>query len=167
MAILNSTPLIYLTKIGKLPKVIEYFNELVISSKVYEEAVEKGLKLGKPEAEILKKYVSEGKIRVEKPKKMVRGVRGIHIGELESISLAIQRKDPIILDDKLAYEYSKLLKLNVIRTVKLLLILLKNKLIDFSEFKRNLSSLSKSGFWLTSEIYEEAVRAAEELSSSH
>ena len=165
MVIINSTPLIYLAKIGKLRRVVEHFGQVVIPEVVYEETVQKGMTLGKPEASIINELISDGRIKIEKVEKILGEIRGLHTGEVEALSLAKGRNDELIVDDKAAYEYAKILRIKVLRSVKVMLNLTRNKKLTLDDLEKNLLLLSQSGFWLTADIYARILEEARTISN--
>lgn len=160
MVVVNSTPLLYLAKIGKLRKIIEHFGLVVIPEAVYDETVRKGMALGRPEAEMINELIADGRIRVEKVEKILGEIKGLHRGEVEALSLAKGRGDEIIVDDKSAYEYAKILGIKGLRSIRAMLILMKDKELTFNDLRRNLRLLSRSGFWLTADVYAEILEEA-------
>lgn len=164
MVVINSTPLIYLAKIGKLGRVVEHFGQVLIPKAVYEETVHKGMALGKPEASVINELVSDGRIKIEKVEKTLGEIRGLHTGEVEALSLAKERSDELIVDDKAAYEYAKILRIKVQRSVKLMLNLTRDKRLTLDDLERNLLLLSQSGFWLTADIYARILEEARTIS---
>lgn len=165
MVVINSAPLVYLAKIGKLRKVVEYFGQVVIPEAVHEETVRKGVALGKPEANIINELISAGWIRIEKVGKILGEIRGLHRGEVEALSLAKEKDDVLIVDDKAAYEYAKILGVRGLRSIRVMLTLLKEKRITLEDLKENLRLLSQSGFWLTADIYARILKEARAISS--
>lgn len=166
MVVVNSTPLLYLTKIGKLRKIIEHFGLIVIPEAVYDEIVRRGMALGKPEAQVINESIKDGRIKVEKVKKILGEIKGLHRGEVEALSLAKGRRDAIIIDDKSAYEYAKILRIKALRSIRVMLTLMKDRELTFDDLKKNLRLLSQSGFWLTADVYARILEEARAVSST-
>lgn len=166
MVVVNSTPLLYLAKIGKLRKIIEHFGLIVIPEAVYDETVRRGMMLGKPEAQVINESIKDGRIKVEKVKKILGEIKGLHRGEVEALSLAKERRDEIIIDDKSAYEYAKILRIKALRSIRVMLTLMKDKELTFDDLKKNLRLLSQSGFWLTADVYARILEEARAVSST-
>ncbi len=166
MVVVNSTPLLYLAKIGKLRKIIEHFGLMVIPEAVYDETVRRGMALGKPEAQVINELIKDGRIKVEKVKKILGEIKGLHRGEVEALSLAKGRRDEIIIDDKSAYEYAKILRIKALRSIRVMLTLMKDKELTFDDLKKNLQLLSQSGFWLTADVYARILEEARAVSST-
>lgn len=60
----NTSPLIWLSKTGKINLLKELFQEITIPEEVYTEAVERGLQEGFSDALIIKEAVEQGWIRI-------------------------------------------------------------------------------------------------------
>ncbi len=166
MVVVNSTPLLYLTKIGKLRKIIEHFGLMVIPEAVYDETVRRGMVLGRPEAQVINELIKDGRIKVEKVKKILGEIKGLHKGEVEALSLAKERRYEIIIDDKSAYEYAKILRIKALRSIRVMLTLRKDRELTFDDLKKNLRLLSQSGFWLTADVYARILEEAQAVSNA-
>ena len=82
MIILDSSPLIHLTKIGKLEYLIDLFDFLIISNAVYEEVIEGGIKAGYTDATLILNYLKDNKIKaitIENPDPLLKEY--LHPGE--------------------------------------------------------------------------------------
>ena len=60
----NTSPLIWLSKIGKLDLLRDLFDEILIPKEVYREAVETGLQEVSSDALIIKEAVDQGWIKI-------------------------------------------------------------------------------------------------------
>ncbi len=162
-AVSNSTPLIYLSKLGKMNSLKNIFNTIVIPEAVYKEVVLKGKEMNRPEIVSIENLIQEGFIKVEKASTRLE-INTLHKGELEAISLAQEKKIPnILIDDKEGVEVAKVLGLRVWRTTAILFALLKLKSIKFDEFERLLIELSNSGYFITADIFNHLVKEARKL----
>ena len=54
----------------KLRRIIDHFGLMAIPEAVYNEAVRRGMALGKPEAQVINELIKDGRIKVEKVKKI-------------------------------------------------------------------------------------------------
>ncbi|MFQ6050899.1 MAG: DUF3368 domain-containing protein [Candidatus Hydrothermarchaeota archaeon] len=164
MIVSNSTPLIYLAKIGKLNLLKEFFEIILIPEEVKTEVVDKGKKLGSPDAFLLEKCMEEGWIkveRVENPKDLEEF--GIDKGEAEAISLALERNLDILADQTHARLAAKVLGLMPRGTIYVLLRALKEGILDYDEYLKCLRDLVMSNFRMSDEVYLEAVRIGKEI----
>lgn len=162
-AVSNSTPLIYLAKIGKLDLLKELFGEILIPKMVWTEVVEKGKTLGRKDAYVVENAVVQGWIKVvaadpfEMPMELDKG-------EEEALSLARQLKLEIVLVDEVsARSAARMLGLTPRGTLFVLLMALKRRKIVFDEFLQALNQLIDEGFRLKEEVYVQAIREATKL----
>ena len=135
MIIFDASPLIHLTKIGKLEYIINIFDSIIISNAVYKEVIEDGIKAGYTDAILLLNYFKKGKIKeitIENPDLLLNEY--LHPGESESM-IAEQKN------------------IEFLTTADVLLLLLKEKKINFDFFQKNLSKYSADG-WLGANIFQ-------------
>ncbi|MBU4202234.1 MAG: hypothetical protein KKB85_03695 [Candidatus Altiarchaeota archaeon] len=159
-AVSNSTPLIYLAKLNKLPFLKKIFDELYVPSAVYDEVVLKGRELDKAEVIGVEKAIENGAIIVKDAKSKLK-IDTLHKGELEAISLALDMKvKNILIDDKEGVEVCRVLGLRPYRTTAILLEFLKKDLIKAREFEDLLIELSKAGYFMRAEVFSLLLREA-------
>ena len=110
--VFNSTPLIYLAKVG-LSKVIEDLkDEKVTSPAVKREVVDEGKRKGVPDAVVLEKLFSNKVLRVVEPKdeellsRLLR-TRGLHVTDSEVLALARELDGLAVVDDEVARKTAK------------------------------------------------------------
>ncbi len=154
MIIFNSSPLIHLTKIGKIEYVLNMFDFIVIPSEVYSEVIEEGIKEGFSDATLLNNYFKNKKIKkmeIIKPDPILKDY--LHPGEYEAIILAQQLDGLLVMDDRKARTVAEQKKLEVLTTADVLLLLLKENLINSTLFQLNLGKYSANG-WLAPDIYK-------------
>lgn len=163
-AISNSTPLIYLAKVTKLPLLKKLFDKIIVPEEVYEEVVAKGKERGEPEVLLISDLFEEGFIRKEKARSPKRELKGLHEAEGKAIELCEEKKiDHILVDDKEAFELAKLLDLKPWRTSSIILKFFVLGEIDYHKLRRTLQDLSNAGYFMTAEVYELILRKAREL----
>ena len=161
-AVANSSVLISLSAIGQLKILKERFQEgILVPSAVWNEVVTTGK--GQPGAE---EVASVDWIAVEKveDRAIVSLLKGdIDEGEAEAIILCKEKNvEVVLLDEKEARRAAHRLGLKVLGTVGLL-IWAKRMGIIYS-LKEQLDKLrSEAKFHLSREVYEEALRAVNEL----
>lgn len=157
MIISNSTPLIYLAKIGKLNLLKTLFKEIIIPKEVYEEVVVEGKNKKYFDALRIEKAVKEGWIKVKKivlDNEVKSLAPEIEIGEVSLISLAKKLKPNLILiDDASARTITESFGFKVKGTLYVLLRAYKKKLINKKEVKDLINKLIFSGFRISQEIY--------------
>lgn len=165
MIVSNSTPLIYLAKIGKLGLLKRFYQEIVIPREVKSEVVDAGMRLNSPDALVIQKALEEGWIKVKDTRVLGHLEEfGIDRGEAEAISLAIELKsNEILVDQTHARLAAKTLGLEPRGTLYVLLLALKKKLISYEEYLEFLEELIRYGFRLREEVYLEAVKLGRDI----
>lgn len=165
MIVSNTSPLLYLAKLGKLEILKIIFNKIYIPEAVYEEAVLNGKEKGFLDARIIEKAVSDGWIEVRKVSdnfdKTLYGE--IDMGEIQAIKLAKEIKSKLLLiDDAIARIISQSLGLNSKGILYVLLRAYHKKIINKKEIKRGISRLISLGFRISPELYGKILEEIED-----
>ncbi len=164
MIVSNSTPLIYLAKIGRLFLLRDLFGDILIPEEVRKEVIDRGKEENCPDAFIVEKALKEGWIKVEEVSVMKELEEfGIDLGEAEAISLALKLDSGILLDQTHARIAAKALGLKPRGTIYVLLRALKKGKMTYEEYLSSLGDIVNHGFRLSSEVYLEAVRVGREF----
>jgi predicted nucleic acid-binding protein len=152
-AVVNSSPLIFLVKIGKLDLLNKLFDEVIIPKAVYEEAVLSG----KPDKNEIIKNLSWIKVEEVKDKRLVKFLMNfIDYGESEVIAYAVENNiDLVILDDKDARKIARELDLKVIGTLGILIISKKKGYIN--EIKPLLEKLITNNFRVSEKLLKKIL----------
>jgi predicted nucleic acid-binding protein len=155
----NSSPLIHLSKAGRLSLLRDFFQEILVPEEVLMESVENS-----GGAEDAKEIENAGWIHpmaiedmdLKKALKLT-----IDEGEAAAIVLALEQKaDLVIMDDYDGRAMAKEYNLKVIGTIG---ILLKAKLEGKTiSLKHDLDVLRMNGFWLGEELYSKLITEANE-----
>lgn len=159
----NSSPLIGLTKIGKLDLLWDIFDEVFIPEAVFREIVY-GNAMQKTGALELENAVHDRKISVFKVENqpMVEQMQGrLHRGEVEVIvgakELGIQT---VIIDDRSARNLAEALLFTSIGIIGILVLAKKTRKIV--EVKPLLNALVESGYRISKNLYERTLTIAGE-----
>ncbi len=145
-AVLNSSPLIALAKLGLLEKAISIFSEVEVPLGVLDE-VEK--KKDEAYAEIVK-LIEKGRIRVENVR---RKLPRLGLGESSAILLALMKEKILVLDDRKARRLAKDLGLEVIGTISVLKKLYEERILE--ETTDTLyNRLVEIGFYIDKKIFD-------------
>lgn len=110
--VFNSTPLIYLTKVG-LGRIFENLQEEKLTSPVVKrEVVDEGKRKGVPDAIVLDKLFVNGVFRVCQPSDKtflarLLETRGLHLADAEVLALAHEHKGTAVIDDEVARKTAK------------------------------------------------------------
>lgn len=142
--IVNATPLISLTLLGRLSLLKQMFEEVIVPLAVYEEVVVQGV--GKPGAEALaaadwmKVMPTDTSVAIEPL------LLGLDAGELEVLLLARQIKaDWVIVDERLARSVAFALGLPVKGTLGILLAAVLSGLLSKEQALADLNQLVERG----------------------
>ena len=121
----NSSPLIWLAKIGRLSLLKILFGQVVIPKRVCEETT---LEKQSPDAVLISKAIEDWWIKVSEKKMegtdVLAGVSGIHLGEAEAILLAQKLGTELIVDEEEASTTAQMFGVRPIGTIAVLLLAL-------------------------------------------
>lgn len=154
----NSTPLIYLAKIGKLDLLKSLFGEVLIPKEVYTEVVKKGKSLGRKDAYVVEAAVTQGWIKVVAVDPIAMPI-ALYRGEEEALAKHLHL-ETVLIDEVSARSAACLLKLTPRGTIFVLLLALKEQKISLDEFMQALNDLIDAGFRLKEEVYIQAIKEA-------
>lgn len=153
----NSSPLIYLSKLGKLELLRKLFKEILIPKEVFNEVVLRGKEGKFSEVLVIEDAIHERWIRIKGIKidrRLLKFAPELDLGEAEVISLAREIKAGLVLmDDASARSISESFGRNTKGTIYVLLKAYKSELITKEEVKALLDKLISIGFRLSSEAY--------------
>jgi len=161
----NSSPLIWLSKIGRLSLLKAVFGGILVPRRVCEETA-----LGTSVDSILiSEAVEEGWINVseenhEEEASVLAGRAGIHLGEAEAIILAHEMDADLIIDEREGSATAEIFGVRPLGTVAVLLLGDAKKQLSFNEFKESLDRLITQGFWLSVDVYNSALEEAQHQS---
>ncbi len=157
--ICNTSPLLYLHRIGVLDWLPKLFGEIWITSGVKQE-----LETGKQKGYDVPSIDDHDWLKVIDPQSMPSEWLAIDlgIGELSTMALALEQPDKVVvLDDELARRHAKAAGLSVWGTLKVLLEAKPKGLTD--SISPLLDRLEEQGMWFSEEIrYRILVLAGED-----
>jgi predicted nucleic acid-binding protein len=151
----NSSPLIYLAKIGELNLLKQFFKEIIVPEAVYKECVIEGK--NREDAKKIKKaeWIKVVKIKNTNLKKALMMV--LDEGEAEAITLALEESaDLILLDDYEAREVARNYGLGITGTIGVLI--RANFEGKIGSLEEELEKLKETGFWLSEDLYTKILR---------
>jgi uncharacterized protein len=155
----NSSPLIHLSKAGRLSLLRDFFQEILVPEEVLRESVENSG--GAQDAKEIENadWIHLMTIEDMDLKKALKLT--IDEGEAAAIVLALEQKaDLVLMDDYDGRAMAKEYNLKVIGTIG---ILLKAKLEGKTvSLKHDLDVLKRNGFWLGEELYLKLIKEAKE-----
>lgn len=155
--IVNSTPLIILSRINHLSILKELYEEIIIPQAVFNEVTNKEDFVCR---QILKNLNWIKIFECQNPDRRMYQAK-LHAGEVEVMILAQELKaDLLILDDNAAKKTAKFLGLNVTGTLGVLLKAKRENLIE--AIFPLLKLMTDNGFYLSAEVMQMALIVAEE-----
>lgn len=156
----DSTPLIYLAKIGRLNLLRGVFEKIYISEAVFNEAVTQGKELNMSDAFIIEKAVGIWIIKEQVEPKVDAEFRFLDTntklgsGEKEALKLCKQLNAVyFIADDREARRVSRILNIKPIGTCGILVQTFRQASITEGEALQILDDLVKVGFRISSAVY--------------
>ncbi|MFA6049166.1 MAG: DUF3368 domain-containing protein [Candidatus Micrarchaeia archaeon] len=166
-AVCNTSPLIFLSKLGRLALLYKLFSEVSVPETVVREALRSIEKHG--DALEIKAALEQGKLKAKPAPPVPKGGKaaqllGLHEGELSALLLAKKEKTSIVLvDDLAAIKAAKYMGLTPQSTPFLLLLALKQGLLPFDEFKQALDGLLNQNYRISPPLYQEILEKAQTL----
>ena len=168
-AVSNTSPLIWLSKIGRITLLKELFHEVIIPDEVYKEAVERGLHEGFSDALVLKEAVDDGWIKTSKLtkrevalcRKITRHAFEIHLGEAQAIILARRINLLFLIDESSGRALAEAWGLKAKGTVYVILIALRSGFMNSTEAKETVISLVVKGFRIEPSLLARIIREIE------
>ncbi len=162
MVISNSSPLIHLTRLGKIQYLFKLVKNINIPKAVFDEVVIEGKLKNYAEAFTIESFIKEEKITVINLDSFDESFYPpLGRGELEALELAQQNNELLIIDEKKARNLAQILQIEHQTTITTIFELLITKNIDFPEYKRNLKRYAESS-WISADILQEYIEKGED-----
>lgn len=167
----NTSPLIWLSKIGRIALLKKLFGEVIIPEEVYIEAVERDLKEGFSDALAIKECVDQGWIKSAKLnereiklcQKMIDHAFETHLGEAQAIILARETGALLLMDESSGRAFAETLGLRVRGTLYVIMKALREKLLDRAEAKEIVLVLVSKGFRIEPKLLARILREIETI----
>lgn len=156
--IFDSSPLIYLNKVG-LNWIFEQLEgEKFIPAQVYEQVVTRGKIRGDADAIISEELIKKGVIKViiveNGFKAMLESLKDeLHEGELEVLTLAKNKGGVAVLDESIAREVGRVFKIEVHGTLFLIFLMVRMMKLKKEEAREKVNLMIREGFRLGHEEY--------------
>jgi len=166
--IFDSSPLIYLNKVG-LNWVFEQLEgEKIIPTQVYEQVITQGKSRGDADALVSEELVKKGVIKVVTIKngfkEMLMSLKEeLHEGELDVLALAKAKEGIAILDESIAREVGKVFKIGLHGSLFLIFLMVKKGKMRKEEARDKVDSMIRKGFRLGHEEYQEFLKMLEDI----
>jgi predicted nucleic acid-binding protein len=164
--VFNSTPLIYLAKVG-LSKVFEDLKgEKVTSPAVRREVVDEGKRRGVPDAVVLEKLFSSKVFRVVEPKdkgflSRLLKTSGLHVTDTEVLALAKELDGLAVVDDEVARKTAKVYGIAYVGTPYVLVRAVSEGLISKNRARQAVNEMVFAGWRCSVETYVKIMEVLE------
>ena len=166
--VFNSTPLIYLSKVG-LSGIIENLQEKKLSSPLVKaEVVDKGKQKGVPSAVVLEKLFENGVFELCKPKddlflSRLSKTHGLHAGDAEVLALAKEHIGLAVIDDEVARKTAKVYKISYVGTPYVLARAVFEGLLLKEQAKGAVKDMVSSGWRCNVETYAKIMELIDKM----
>lgn len=166
--VFDSTPLIYLTKVG-LSKIFEEIkNEKLTPPLVKKEVVDAGKRRGIPDALVLDKLFTKGVFKVCEPKdnaflSALFNVHGLHVADAQVLALAHEYAATAIIDDAVARKTAKIYGIDYAGSPFILMLAICEGVISKSKAKLAINDMVSSGWRCNVESYSKIIDVLEKL----
>lgn len=165
MIVSDSTPLIYLTKLGNLPLLRKLFDEVRVPNEVMAEIM-RGKGLGFEDAAVVEEAKQEGWIKTvalggdqkRELLKLCRTFVDISRADAAALVLAKSLRATICVDDSRAVKVAEVLGLKHIGTLGVILLSVKRKLLDKKRAEQTVLSLPERGFYVDAGLLSEFLK---------
>ena len=165
----NTSPLIWLSKIGRITLLKKLFGEVIVPEEVYKEAVERGLQEGFSDVLAIKECIDQGWIKISKLdereiklcQRMMEHAFEIHLGEAQAIVLARETGALLLMDESSGRAFAETLGLRVRGTLYVVMKALREKLLDRVEAKEIVLALVSKGFRIEPKLLARILREIE------
>ena len=155
-AVSDTSPLIWLTKVGKISLLRNLFGVIIIPQEVYVEAVDKGLKHGFSDALAIKECINEGWIKLatidfsaeELIKKITLNAAEIHLADAQAIVIAKEMRALLLMDESAGRAFAEAWGLKTKGTVYVIMSALRTGSISKDEAKETVIKMVSKGFRL-------------------
>jgi predicted nucleic acid-binding protein len=164
--VFNSTPLIYLAKVG-LSNVLENLEgEKVTSPEVKREVVDEGKRRGVPDAVVLEKLFSSKVFRVVEPKdkgflSRLLKTSGLHVTDTEVLALARELDGLAVVDDEVARKTAKVYGIAYAGTPYVLVRAASEGLISKNRARQAVNEMVFAGWRCSVETYVKIMEVLE------
>jgi len=163
LVVLNSTPLIYVAKVGLAHLFVDLRLDKITSPLVKQEVVDKGKDIGAPEAEILGELFHKRVIKIVEPKRRefitrLHEIKGLQGADIHTIALAKEYDGMAIMDDQLARKTARIYKIRYSGTPYLLIRAYAQGLITKDLAKEAVDDMITAGWRCGVEDYQSIMR---------
>lgn len=166
--VFDSTPLIHFAKTGLIDQIAKLQIKRIIPKSVYFEVVETGLKLGKSDAQIIKRFVESEKFVIQSARKNkfyenLLNIRGLHKADSEALALAKELGARVIIDEHLGRTIAEQEGIKMGSSLFILFRLLRLNELNKTEFRECLDRMILKGWYCSISLYSQILKELEEF----
>lgn len=167
MPVSNSSPLIHLSRLGKLGYARSTFSSVMIPPAVRHETIESGKSEGYADAINLESLERDGWLKTiqlsnSSEKLAMQLSEAVGMGEAEAIALAVEKKERLFMDDLKGRRTAEFYKVETTTTLGIILELLAHKSISRNDYTRNVKEYGRQG-WISGEVLNEFLERGRQL----
>ena len=153
-------------KIGLSSIFTEFSEDKYTTPMVVKEVVDKGKKLGAPDAFIVEQMIKESIIKVKEPKEAelidrLMRISNLHGAEAQVLALAKEMDGTAIIDEGIARQIARIYNIEAHGTVYLLLRLVYRGRLSRDEAKKAIERMISAGWRLSAEEYAKLMTQLE------
>jgi predicted nucleic acid-binding protein len=161
-AVINSSPSIYLAKVGGLD-LLDIYSKVYMPQIVKKEVVDSGKRVSAPDALFLENAIEEGRIVPDAPnsKRVYNTIIKnplIQKADAQAIALAHEKKAVLIMDDSKGIEVARMLNIEVEPTLTVVFIAHALGISGYSRAKEIYKTLLSTTFRISALEYEKALK---------
>ena len=166
LLVFNSTPLIYLAKVG-LSKVLEDLKgDKATSPEVKREVVNEGKRKGVPDAVVLEKLFESRVFRIVEPKNKeflsrLLKTKGLHVTDAEVLALAKELDGLAVVDDEVARKTAKVYGIAYVSTPYVLVRAVSEGVITRNTARQAVNEMVSAGWRCSVETYARIMEVLE------
>jgi hypothetical protein len=166
--VFNSTPLIYLAKVGLLPLLKKLPHERLTTAGVKEEVVDRGKEKFAKDALIIESAVQEGTLKIRGIAnrgflRTLSRVPELHPTDAEVLVLAREIRGIAVIDDRVSREAARVYGIEHGGTAFILALLIAHKLIAKEAARAALDDMISLGWRCSVEDYSQMIKMIEEM----
>jgi uncharacterized protein len=167
MPISNSSPLIHLSRLGKLAYARRVFSSVTMPPAVRRETIEAGKSDGYTDALNLEKLEKEGWLKTAGLSRSSRALAAeladvVGTGEAEGIALAVEKKERLFMDDLRGRRAAEFYGVETTTTLGIILELLVARALTASDYQRNVKAYGSQG-WISGDVIQEFIERGKEV----
>lgn len=161
-AVMNSGPLICLSKINVLYILEELYEQIIIPYEVYQEVVINGLKAGKDDAKTASIFLkNSSKMKIDTKTSIIEDVRDNSVlgaGEKAAISVAKDENCLLLIDDFNARTVANSLNIKIKGSIGVLVEAFKRSIINQHQLKYLLTEIGeRKDIWISERLCNEVI----------